>query len=86
LSGAANENVKIAVGSIFDAGFTLHNNVDAQPDALYLADGAWGLDYDSKGAIIEQFVVNQGANQGNIGADEAFMVARNVSVKAKIKN
>jgi Domain of unknown function (DUF4114) len=86
LSGAANENVKIAVGSIFDAGFTLHNNVDAQPDALYLADGAWGLDYDSNGAKIEQFVVNQGANQGNIGADEAFMVARNVSAKAKIKN
>jgi hypothetical protein len=86
LSGAANEIVQIPVGTIFDAGFTLHNNVDAQPDALYLADGAWGLDYDSNGANIEQFVVNQGANQGNIGADEAFMVARNVSAKAKIQN
>jgi hypothetical protein len=86
LSGAETETVQIAVGSIFDAGFTLHNNSDAQPDALYLADGAWGLDYDSKGATIEQFVVNQGANQGNMGTDEAFTVARNVSAKAKVRN
>jgi hypothetical protein len=86
LSGAEIEMVQIPVGSIFDAGFTLHNNVDAQPDALYLADGAWGLDYDSKGANIEHFVVNQGASQGNTSVNEAFIVARNVSLKAKVQN
>jgi Domain of unknown function (DUF4114)/Secretion system C-terminal sorting domain len=85
LSGALDEKIQIPVGNIFDAGFTLQNNVDAQLDALYLADGSWGLDYDSNEAKIEQFVVNQGSNQGNLGMDNAFSVARNVEMKANVR-
>ncbi len=45
LSGEWNESIEIETGSIFDVGFTLSNSVNDQKDALYMADGPWGVDY-----------------------------------------
>ncbi|MFY7965794.1 MAG: DUF4114 domain-containing protein [Chitinophagaceae bacterium] len=47
LTGKSEEEVEVNMGNIFDAGITIFYNGCTQNDALYLADGAWGVDYDN---------------------------------------
>ena len=47
--------LSLPVSQVFDAGFTLANNRSGGLDALYLADGPWGIDYEQNGASIAEF-------------------------------
>ena len=79
LSGALDETIEVYVGSIFDMGFTVRNDKSTDFDALYFADGAWGLEYDKKVTTIEKYQVQAGvpATGNNI-----FTVERSPIVKA----
>jgi hypothetical protein len=80
LSGALTETVEVYVGSIFDMGFTVRNDKSTDFDALYFADGAWGLEYDKKKTTVEKYHIEAGLpTTGN----NIFTVERNPSVKAQ---
>ena len=52
-----------------------------QQDALYLADGPWGIDYDSDQVVIENFNIESqviGLNGGNYEIERDVKVAGNV--------
>jgi hypothetical protein len=55
LSGDFKEKISIPTGKLFDIGFSLTTSESSQHDALYLADGPWGVDYLKNTAIIENF-------------------------------
>ncbi|MFN0188319.1 MAG: DUF4114 domain-containing protein, partial [Bacteroidia bacterium] len=52
ISSAYEQNVVVATGGLFDIGFTIQENNAAINDALYLADGPWGLDYSKTESTI----------------------------------
>ena len=58
LSGEWNDTVSITTGTLFDVGFSLQVPGYAQQDALYLADGPWGVDYHEDYAEIYSFDVD----------------------------
>ena len=58
LDGSEEQNIQVYVGNIFDLGFTIRNNKSSDYDALYLADGAWGVEYDRNISKVEKFDVN----------------------------
>jgi hypothetical protein len=41
------DNVVLDLGGIFDIGLSIVGGTSKQLDALYLADGPWGLDYSA---------------------------------------
>jgi len=57
LTGEWNDTVTIATGQLFDVGFSISTDVSAQQDALYLADGPWGIDYQEDNVIVTSFHV-----------------------------
>ncbi|AQS93226.1 hypothetical protein BXQ17_03655 [Polaribacter sp. BM10] len=82
LSGTYTEVLQIETGILFDIGFTLQTNNSVQKDALYLADGPWGLDYLNEYATINNFKINV-KNKGN--SEKAHKVDRNASVTGEVK-
>jgi Domain of unknown function (DUF4114)/Secretion system C-terminal sorting domain len=58
LTGEENETVKVYVGSVFDMGFALKADKSEAADALYFADGVWGLEYDKTVSKVDKFDVN----------------------------
>lgn len=82
LSGAYTEILQIETGILFDIGFTLQTNNSVQKDALYLADGPWGLDYLNEYATINNFKINV-KNKSN--SEKAHKVDRNASVTGEVK-
>jgi hypothetical protein len=55
LNGEEEETVKIFVGTVFDMGFTMKADKSEAYDALYFADGPWGLDYNKNNSTVEKF-------------------------------
>ncbi|MFN4299437.1 MAG: T9SS type A sorting domain-containing protein [Thermaurantimonas sp.] len=47
--------VEIPMGYLFDAGFSIVNNVSGGRDQLYVADGMWGIDYEQGGLLQPAF-------------------------------
>ncbi|MBW1294494.1 DUF6923 family protein [Aquimarina litoralis] len=80
LSGAYNERVTIDTGHLFDIGFEI--TVNDKSDALYLADGPWGLDYDPNGASVSQFNIAQADSTEDT---ENYAVERGISVTGEVK-
>jgi len=58
LSGNWNDSITVNTGQLFDIGFSLSLDATTQQDALYLADGPWGLDYLDTEASIDHFNIN----------------------------
>ena len=57
LNGKWNEKVVVTTGSLFDVGVNIQVPGAEQLDALYLADGPWGVDYDDTLAEVANFEV-----------------------------
>ena len=81
LTGYWTDTVMIPTGQMFDAGISLSTNVSTQQDALYLADGPWGIDFIETDANVTQFhvantVVNDLENTHEI--EREAMVSGNV--------
>ncbi|WP_299260257.1 DUF4114 domain-containing protein [uncultured Aquimarina sp.] len=82
LSGSYNEQVTIDTGYLFDIGFSIQGENTTKLDALYLADGPWGVDYQEQGAIIENFEVIE---HTPVEKEDAFIIERNATVKGEVK-
>ncbi len=82
LSGSWNETVTVTTGSLFDIGLTISTDISVQKDAMYLADGPWGIDYLNEYVSIENFNIEKGA----LNIDEnSHQVERNPSVSGQVK-
>jgi hypothetical protein len=82
LTGNYNETLYIETGVLFDIGFSLKTNATAQKDALYLADGPWGLDYLTEFAIVDEFKIEVGDRNYS---EDVYEVDRNASVSGEVK-
>jgi hypothetical protein len=82
LLGNYNDVLSIDTSVLFDIGFSLQTNNNAQKDALYLADGPWGLDYLDDYATINFFDVTTSTINYS---DENYEVDRNPSISGEIK-
>ena len=82
LSGNLYETINIETGSLFDIGLSLSTSESHQNDALYLADGPWGLDYLTDYATVDSFNVNNVAIEY---AEDLYEVERQPSVSGLVK-
>ncbi|MBF4984800.1 DUF4114 domain-containing protein, partial [Nonlabens mediterrranea] len=81
LNGNLHETVIINTGTLFDIGFSLSIG-NQQKDALYLADGPWGMDYLTDYATVNNFDV-QNAQPTSTG--NTHIIERNPSVQGTVK-
>ena len=82
LSGSYEQEVVTDLGGIFDIGFSVIGNKSAQIDALYLADGPWGLDYSKLETTIASFKIDNKVNTG-ITSDQ-YAIERNAAVSGSV--
>ncbi|WP_299060865.1 T9SS type A sorting domain-containing protein [uncultured Polaribacter sp.] len=82
LSGDYNEVLTIETGVLFDIGFSLKTASTEQKDALYLADGPWGLDYLKEFATVSNFDVNTSERTYK---EDFYEVDRNVAAIGEVK-
>ncbi|MHA7056313.1 DUF4114 domain-containing protein [Aquimarina sp. M1] len=82
LSGAYREQIKVETGFLFDIGFSINGEEATQIDALYLADGPWGIDYREEAVVLDTFEVLE---QIEAGSDEQYTIERGVAVSGDVK-
>lgn len=82
LTGAWNESLVIETGVLFDVGFSLATNDSEGIDALYLADGPWGVDYLESNATVTSFEVT---NEAIDDEEMAHEVNRNIAISGEVK-
>ncbi len=82
LTGDLEQTIAIRTGSIFDIGFSISPDQNTQIDALYLADGPWGLDYLQDKVAVNNFKIE---NIMTATAGDAYAVERNPSLQGSIK-
>jgi len=81
LNGNWEESLIIPTGSLFDVGFSLQVPGYTQQDALYLADGPWGVDYDDTLAQITTFDI---ANPAITYDDTLYEIERQPTVSGTV--
>jgi hypothetical protein len=81
LSSALEQDIIIATGGLFDIGFTIQENNATTNDALYLADGPWGLDYLNTETIIDQLTIE---NSTNTVTTNEYNIERNTTVVGQV--
>ncbi len=84
LSGTYNQKVIIDTGYLFDIGFSIEGESSKQLDALYLADGPWGIDYQEQGVVLKSFDVTEHTNELTKG-EETYSIERNANLKGEVK-
>lgn len=80
LSGSSEEVLTIETGFLYDIGAAITCPGSAD-DAIFLADGAWGIDTEHAGAEIEAFSVFA---QEPLDDEDYYQVERSVSVQANV--
>ncbi len=81
LSSALEQDIVITTGGLFDIGFTIQENNASTNDALYLADGPWGLDYLNTETIINQLSIE---NSTNSVTSNEYSIERNTTVAGQV--
>ena len=76
LPGQTSVELDVASGNIFDAEINFQAG-DSQKDAIYLADGAWGLDFIESSTSIESFEILSDDKEEAI---DEYLVERGISV------
>lgn len=82
LSGNYYETLTVETGVLFDIGLSLETASSPQKDALYLADGPWGLDYLDDQATVTDFTIS---TSDRVYDESNFDVDRNVSLTGDVK-
>jgi hypothetical protein len=82
LNGQWNESITISTGALFDIGFSLSTDASTQKDALYLADGPWGVDSLEEYATINSFNVLKENLTTN---EEIYQIERQPSISGEVK-
>ncbi|KUJ59443.1 hypothetical protein AR687_23170 [Flavobacteriaceae bacterium CRH] len=81
LTGEYLQNLAIDLGGLFDIGFSIMGDSSNQPDALYLADGPWGLDYLKTESTITAFNIDN-VSSNNL-PNYQYSIERNTTVKGE---
>jgi len=82
LTGDLNQAVELPINRLFNVGLELNINDSNQSDTLYLADGAWGLDYLSDLAIIDLFHIE---NNPIVVNNESIEIERQPNIIGELK-
>ena len=82
LTGNLHQTLTIETGSLFDIGLSISTSESNQKDALYLADGPWGVDYLADYATVDSFNVN---NNTIDYTEDLYEVERQPSVSGLVK-
>jgi hypothetical protein len=82
LSGAWNESITIDTDYIFDLGMSFRGENALKSDALYLADGPWGIDYLTEQTTVTNFDIHEQEDE----LDETlYQVERYISTSGEMK-
>ncbi len=82
LDGATKENISLSLGSVYDLGLTFHDEKNTMPDVIFIADGAWGMDYDPAQEEVSSFIVDPGFSDDQ----NVYGLERNVHIMGGVKN
>ncbi|MDX6183056.1 DUF4114 domain-containing protein [Flavobacterium sp. Fl-77] len=82
LTGSYEQNIQLDLERLFDVGLSILGNKSKQIDALYLADGPWGLDYSKTETKVSNFNIDNISNS-DFSTDQ-YAIERNVSVAGTI--
>lgn len=82
LNGAYEQEVVLDLGGMFDIGCSIMGDTSKQFDALYLADGPWGLDYLNTETSISSFEIEKKSEDAV--SEKVYAVERNAIVKGKV--
>ncbi|NJM78576.1 MAG: DUF4114 domain-containing protein [Flavobacterium sp.] len=82
ISSAYESEVVLNTGNLFDIGFSITGNNSPQQDALYLADGPWGMDYIDTETTINSFQLTNPAMTVEVGT---YTIERNALITGQVK-
>ncbi len=82
LSGNNQEQVTIPVGGLFDIGLAITTDNSKTEDALYLADGPWGIDYEKENVTVSNFEIN---NHTIETTQNTYDVERDIKLQGDVK-
>ena len=81
LSTAYEQDIVVPTGGLFDIGFAIQEANTVINDALYLADGPWGLDYSKTESKISKFEIS---NPAITVATDQYAIERNTKVEGTV--
>ncbi|MCL6219537.1 DUF4114 domain-containing protein [Zunongwangia pacifica] len=76
------EELVVNAGSLFDVGLEIQGNNSPKADALYLADGPWGIDYADTETRINTFSKEE-ANLDSFSSN-SYQIERNVAINGEL--
>jgi len=82
LAATYEQNIQLDLGGLFDIGLSILGDKSKQLDALYLADGPWGLDYSKTDTTIASFNIDNIPNSDL--TNNQYAIERNTVVKGAI--
>jgi hypothetical protein len=82
LTDSYEQNIEVDLGGLFDIGFSIVGDTSNQIDALYLADGPWGLDYLKTETKVATFNIDNVSNS-DLSTDQ-YAIERNTTVAGDI--
>ncbi|WBL24909.1 DUF4114 domain-containing protein [Zunongwangia sp. HGR-M22] len=82
LASEYEEEVVVDAGSLFDVGLEIQGNNSPKADALYLADGPWGIDYADTETRINTFSIEE-ANLDGFSSN-SYQIERNVAINGEL--
>ncbi|WP_340200550.1 DUF4114 domain-containing protein [Ascidiimonas sp. W6] len=84
LTGSYREEVVINTGNLFDVGFALITDTSSVYDAMYLADGPWGIDYNAEETRITEFEIMAERKLNTIDSERIYQVERSMSASGEV--
>jgi hypothetical protein len=81
LTTAYEQDIVVETGGLFDIGFSIQENNATIYDALYLADGPWGLDYVKSEVSIANYEIS---NSQIAMANNEYAIERNAKVAGTV--
>lgn len=83
ISTSYEQDLEVDLGNIFDVGFSITGDKSMLNDALYLADGPWGLDYDTNEVNNAALVIDNTANTEIVNGQ--YEIERNSSASGDVR-
>ncbi|CAN1548593.1 Secretion system C-terminal sorting domain [Flavobacteriaceae bacterium] len=83
ISTSFEQDLIVDLGNVFDVGFSITGDKSMVNDALYLADGPWGLDYDINEVNNAKLLIDNTTNT-EITSDQ-YEIERNSSASGNVK-
>ncbi len=80
LTGSREESIIVETGFLFDAGISIRSESTDAYDALYLADGAWGVDYNKEFTDVTLFSIAPSTIQP---LEEEYLVERGFEIEGE---